>query len=182
MDREELSAALSRLGDGDIEALVFIVLMEAARDMDADLKSIMEEIKAITAAKRALRELIQRVRCDLDANAGAKPAARLKFAKSGLGSEAAYHKAQLPSPDASCDGDVRPVATDLHPGPITEVDQLRAILESLRDKLDSMSEISEMTSLRLQMMMDRRSKFLSTLSNIMKKISSTQDAIIQNLK
>jgi hypothetical protein len=36
-----------------------------------------------------------------------------------------------------------------------------------------MNELSEMTSLRLQMMMDRRSKFISTLSNIMKKISTT---------
>jgi hypothetical protein len=32
------------------------------------------------------------------------------------------------------------------------------------------------------MMMDRRSKFISTLSNIMKKISTTQDTLVQNLK
>jgi hypothetical protein len=39
-----------------------------------------------------------------------------------------------------------------------------------------------MTSMRLQMTMDRRSKFISTLSNIMKKISTTQDTLVQNLK
>jgi hypothetical protein len=49
-------------------------------------------------------------------------------------------------------------------------------------KLDSMNEMSEMTSLRLQMTMERRSKFIQTLSNIMLKISSTQDSIVQNLK
>jgi hypothetical protein len=54
--------------------------------------------------------------------------------------------------------------------------------DSLKQKLDGMNEMSEMTSLRLQMMMDRRSKFMSTLSNIMKKISTTQDTIVQNLK
>ena len=42
--------------------------------------------------------------------------------------------------------------------------------------------LSETEMLNLQMTMDRRSKYLSTLSNIMKKISSTQDSIIQNLK
>ena len=48
--------------------------------------------------------------------------------------------------------------------------------------LESIGELSEMTSLRLQMTMDRRSKFISTLSNIMKKISTTQDTLVQNLK
>lgn len=43
-------------------------------------------------------------------------------------------------------------------------------------------EISEMNALRLQMSMDRRSKFISILSNIMKKISSTQNTIVQNIK
>jgi len=43
-------------------------------------------------------------------------------------------------------------------------------------------ERSEMKSLQLQMTMDRRSKFLSTLSNIMSKISTTQDSLVQNIK
>jgi len=45
-----------------------------------------------------------------------------------------------------------------------------------------MNEMSEMTSLRLQMTMDRRSKFIETLSNIVKKLSETSDSIVQNLK
>jgi hypothetical protein len=36
--------------------------------------------------------------------------------------------------------------------------------------------------MRLQMLMDRVSKFMSTLSNIMKKLADTQAAIVQNLK
>jgi len=52
----------------------------------------------------------------------------------------------------------------------------------MRGMLDSMNEMSEMTSLRLQMTMDRRSKFIQTLSSIMKKISSTADSLVQNLK
>jgi hypothetical protein len=58
----------------------------------------------------------------------------------------------------------------------------RAVQDDLKAKLDGMNEMSEMTSLRPQMTTDRRSKFISTLSNIMKKISTTQDALVQNLK
>ncbi len=47
---------------------------------------------------------------------------------------------------------------------------------------DGMNDMSEMTSLRLQMTMDRRSKVIQTLSNIMKKIQTTQDAIVSNIK
>ena len=57
-----------------------------------------------------------------------------------------------------------------------------ALIETMKNDLDSMSEMSEMESLRLQMMMDRLSKMMSTLSNILKKISDTQKTITQNLK
>jgi hypothetical protein len=43
-------------------------------------------------------------------------------------------------------------------------------------------DISEMTSMRLQMAMDSRSKFLQTLSNVMKSISDTTSQITKNLK
>jgi hypothetical protein len=36
--------------------------------------------------------------------------------------------------------------------------------------------------LRLQMTMDRRSKIIQTLSNIMKKIGTTQETIVKNIK
>lgn len=52
----------------------------------------------------------------------------------------------------------------------------------LKKKLDSLSEMSETTALRLQMMMDRRSKFMTMLSNMLKKMSDTQNSIVQNLK
>jgi hypothetical protein len=52
----------------------------------------------------------------------------------------------------------------------------------LKQTADSMSEMSETESLRLQMAMDRRSKFMATLSNILKKIAETNDSVVQNLK
>ena len=55
---------------------------------------------------------------------------------------------------------------------------LKTMLNEMQGQTDSADE----TSLRLQMVMDRRSKVEETLANIMKKISSTQDILIQNLK
>ena len=57
-----------------------------------------------------------------------------------------------------------------------------AAKDSIKNKLDSMSEMGEMESLRLQMAMDRLSKMMSTLSNLLKKISETASAITQNIK
>ena len=57
-----------------------------------------------------------------------------------------------------------------------------AELDAIKQDLDSKSELSELESLRLQMAMDRLSKMMSTLSNLLKKISDTSSGIAQNLK
>jgi hypothetical protein len=61
-------------------------------------------------------------------------------------------------------------------------EDIRAVMTEAKRSLDGMNGISEMTSLRLQMTMDRRSKFIQTLSNIMKKIGATQETLVQNIK
>jgi len=63
-----------------------------------------------------------------------------------------------------------------------QLDQIAQDLVALRSGLDSMSELGETESLRLQMAMDRLSKLMTTLSNVMKKISDTAESITQNLK
>jgi hypothetical protein len=55
-------------------------------------------------------------------------------------------------------------------------------IDMAKSDLDSMSEMGEMESLRLQMAMDRRSKMMSTLSNVLTKVSETADEITANLK
>lgn len=69
---------------------------------------------------------------------------------------------------------------DLQRGPL--VDGLVDGIGRIADQIDSAAEMGEMESLRLQMMMDRRSKMLQALSNIMKKQSDTAAAIVGNLK
>ncbi len=70
----------------------------------------------------------------------------------------------------------------MHAGQIKDASVLCAIRESLKADLDSMSEMGEMESLRMQMAMDRLSKMMSTLSNLLKKISEMSGTIASNLK
>jgi hypothetical protein len=67
-------------------------------------------------------------------------------------------------------------------GIVIAVDGLDAAKDAVKSRLDSLSEMGEMESLRLQMSMDRLSKLMSTLSNLLKKISDTSSSITQNIK
>ena len=55
-------------------------------------------------------------------------------------------------------------------------------IDALRKELDATSGMGELESLRLQMAMDRLSKLMSTLSNILKKTSDTAATLAANLK
>ena len=66
--------------------------------------------------------------------------------------------------------------------------ELAAIISA---KLDGLSDeelegvsggTGDMMSLKLQGLMDRRSKAIGTLSNVLKKISSAQDAIVDKIR
>lgn len=127
--------------DGDIEAVAFLVLMQASKSAQEDLKAIMEQVKDINEAKRKLRATL---------NPHEKP---------GL----------------DIDGVLQLMAT-------LYLQESEADLRRLQDHLDSLSELGEVESLRLQMAMDRMSKMMSTLSNLLKKMSDTASAIVQNLK
>jgi len=61
-------------------------------------------------------------------------------------------------------------------------DEIDRAVADTKAELDSISEMGEMDSLRLQMAMDRMSKMMTTLSNLMKKASDTSSGITQNLK
>jgi hypothetical protein len=101
--------SLHGLQGGDIMDMAFIVMMDAAKSARDDLNAVMEEVKAINAAKQDFRDLVCRMRKDLE----------------------------------------------------------------------TLGEMGEMESLRLQLAMDRLSKLMSTLSNLLKKASETQQAITQ---
>lgn len=52
---------LGAIGDGDIMAIAFLVMMEAAKSAREDLKEIMGQVKAINSAKTQQRGLIREI-------------------------------------------------------------------------------------------------------------------------
>ena len=59
---------LGDMADQDIMAIAYIVMMEAMKSAQEDLKAIMAHVKAINATKAALRCLVSKVGRDLVAN------------------------------------------------------------------------------------------------------------------
>jgi hypothetical protein len=73
----------------------------------------------------------------------------------------------------------RPMAVVPRPVPKAELDARIAAAEG---NPDSLNELGEVESLRLQMAMDRMSKLMETLSNVLSKLSNTQSDIVHNMK
>jgi len=161
------------LSEMDVEALVIMVMMEGAAAEEQMTRDLLEQMKKANAAKEKLRALQAETRKQVERNAGKQGAERCVAPLCG-GLQAAARETAVAMREARVGFNP--------PEKIDDLAQLRAVNVELKAKLDSMNEMSEMTSLRLQMMMDRRSKFIETLSNIMKKISATQDTLVQNLK
>lgn len=185
----------------DVSEAAFIVMAMATKDMDDDIRMIMAEIKAMTTAKQKLRDLIKQLNdwisqemskdrqefktSDVEKAraSGEKPSVSGKPqpARAALARGIVLEKAS--SPVIHLEYAKAPTIPPLPPkDSATTIQGLKSLLDELTSKLDGMNEMSEMTSLRLQMTMDRRSKFISTLSQMMKKMSTTQDTLVQNIK
>ena len=164
---------LGSLGDGDVMAICFIVMMEAAKSAQDDLKSIMDGVKQINKEKDGLRKSQDTIN-------------KLSAGVAGKNEDAPVDSTILnangtSSSSSSSSSSYHFAATANHGGQLTAADisRLRA---DIKDQVDSKSELGETQSLRLQMAMDHVSKFMTALSNIEKKASDTDSAIIQNLK
>ena len=182
IDATESLAHLLSVQD-DIETMAVVVMMEAAKSAREDLKAIMAGVAAVNAAKRHQRELLAKIHRDVVAAVVADAEGRdMEFSPLGLGEKSAYERVQLAVADPEAPGRVRFANVCLVDGEVTSLAQLEAAKETIQGKLDSMSELGEMESLRLQMAMDRVSKLMSTLSNLLKRASETSQSITQNIK
>jgi hypothetical protein len=193
----------SGLGAADIDAIVFIVLMGEVNNTDSELKAQMAAAKALTAAKAAERKLMDELNQEIASLAAAKSGATCQssFCRS-LARQIATIARQTESASAAAKMS-KAVGTAVHTtvssrssvgaaelwnasalaatSPLT-FDHLREIQTQLGSSLKSLDDQSETQSLELQMSMDRRSKLISTLSNVMKSIAGANAAVIGNLK
>jgi hypothetical protein len=168
---------------GDIEALAFIVLMEATNDQDDDLQEIMNEVQAQTKAKQFLRQQMQIVDTDVANNAAqqtAQPngsplpsASGPPFlATRGLRypiNEPFYTTFQMP---AVVGATVTYHTVDLTSGqPLTTITQLQGIQTELQGDFDAMNDMSESTAMRLRAATDARANFDGTLPQLLSDIA-----------
>jgi hypothetical protein len=139
-------------------------------NMDDDIRMIMAEIKAMNGAKQKLREtqkkLNQWIQSEMHNHAS---------------SEDIQNEAVLQPGPASGEGDLDRTDND-HPIEASQFWLIQCRVHRLEDQIDSLSELLDLLSLSLQMMMDRRSKNISSLSNILKKLGTTMESQVQNMK
>ena len=129
------------------------------------------------AALIGLRRLLAQVERDIEANKRhAGGPLELSF---GVGSEREYMYLMSPvaAKDTAQGWRLAPLRT-VERG-VTTVPQLKAAAEELTQRLD---ELTELMQLRLQMVMDRRSRLNETLGNVLKKIAEARQEIISNMK
>jgi hypothetical protein len=60
-------------------------------------------------------------------------------------------------------------------------ESMQVMIEEMQGKLDSLSEMTELDQMRLQKIMDARSKFFEMMSNMMKKRSDTASSLTKNM-
>lgn len=160
---------LGNISEMDIEAMAFLVLMQAAKSAQEDLKAIMARVKSVNDQKAKQREMLDKMK-----QQHTMTAVQLDSFKLLKNRTIALQKNL--NPDT-----VKMVRTKTGMRPVSKA-ETDNMIDQIKNDLDSMSEMGEMESLRLQMAMDRMSKMMSTLSNILKKIGKTQEEIIKNLK
>ena len=158
----------------DIDALVAIVMMQAASDAEKDLQNAMAQMQAATKAKQQVRQLMQQMQAE---EAAMRSQIKNEYCQTVPCRELPSRLKELSAATATFPHPVRITA----PADLTAAN-LSTLVNQLKSDLDSMNEVSDMTSMRLQMLMDRRSKFIETLSNLMKKIDETSSSILQNIK
>jgi hypothetical protein len=172
---------LGNRGGGDVEALVSLVLMQAAKSAQDDLRKLLAEMQNAEERKKALREAFDRLKRQESALE-----ARLKTRFSALPGSTPCHPPDCGLTPAELSAILsHPISSKLPVRkfqPVATVADLNALESQMKNELDSMSEMGETESLRLQMAMDRLSKMMTTLSNVLKKISDTSQSIVQNMK
>ena len=166
----------------EILSSLMITLLEDTKSMDDDIRKIMREASAMTANNEKLRELIKDLNAWISNEMGndknnssdndfAKVHAKSQtFSSCDEDSEATNYHARLPLPNFDTNSSKNTIKSDVYSARANNAGTIDSILDGLKENLDGMNELSEITSLRLQMIMDRCSRFSSVLSQTMKKL------------
>ncbi len=173
----------------EIDALVLLVMFELWRSENAALEEMLEEMHRMNQLKKRQREYINNLKKQRVSNA--KKIARQEFETSKKQPVATriQHQARIVKkpPKTAVTRQLRisypktPAITNKNAKNMA-LAELDKYVEEKEQEMDSLGGLSEELSLKIQILMDRRSKIIQTLSTILKKISQTSDTIITNIK
>lgn len=167
-----LPATPAGFAQQDVEALALIVMMQATQDNEDDLKYQMASLQAINQQKGDERKLLDDLNSEL-----ARANQRNVPCTSAVCQSLTGRVESINEANANLGRPAR-----LQAAANMSYQQLASLQSQLSQNLQSTNELSDMTSMRLQVTMDRRSKFIQALSSIEKKVSDTSSAIVQNIK
>jgi len=172
----------------EIDALVLLVMFELWQSENAALAEMLEEMHRMNQLKKRQREYINSLKKQ---RANAKKITRQEYEtlKKQPAATRIQHQARIvkkPQKTAvtrqlKISYPKTPAITNKNAKNMTLV-ELDKYVEEKEQEMDSLGGLSEELSLKIQILTDRRSKIIQTLSNILKKISQTSDTIIANIK
>lgn len=162
------------IGEADVEALILLVLTQALRDQEADLQSLLEGLRRNLEEKEKLRELLDRLQALVDGTILGKDP---EPCTAPLCMNLRLTLAALAAWQAKA-GIAQPVV----PRDARTLGELRGAVVYLRDKLDSIGGAVEAQQLRLQQLIERRTRANQETSRLLKKVAAVQTSVIQNLK
>jgi len=168
------SASTGIPAGADIDALAFMVLMQAASDQNQDLQEIMNEVQVINNAKVVLRNAMSTLQNELSRTTNIKAA--VVCMTPGCLSIAQ----QLRDVETLTSKTEHPVRFATYTTPT--FGQLRQAQTAANQSLDSLSDMSQSMQMKLQMEQSQYSQIVEAISNIEKKMNDTSENIIQNMK
>ena len=157
------------LNDASIEALCFLVMMQAARDASEDLKEIMAKIKSINQQKQDQRDLLSKMQ------------RQQLLTTIQLDSFMLLRNKTIALQNHQNPNTVRLIRSGVNGDKLSKAD-ISTKVEEMKKDIDAMSELGEAAQLKMQMYMDRMTKAYSAASNMMKKFSEISGQIIGNMK
>jgi hypothetical protein len=169
------------LDGSEAAELAVVVILQMIQDEDNDLQAQMIETEAQVATKQSLQAAANILSMDAGTLVSAS-AANTVDAGTPVSAGATAICAPLRQDLAAINRALAEGKTPMQlPCPATTSNVASAVT-TLQNDLDSDNEVSEMTSMRLQMLMDMRSKLLQTASDMEKSLSDTDMAIVGNIK
>ncbi len=157
-----------------VDQAVFIVVMMMAAQSARDIPSVAAQVKRLRDAKQKVLRLMSDVQQERAGNPRGNPNLPCRTPLCQSLPDRAH---EIASGAAGASHPIRLNAA----GPLTwsRLGHIENQLAGASSDLDSFSEIEQ---LRLQSMMDQRTRIVQTLSTILKKIDATQDSIVASMR